>query len=517
MTKHDESFLPAEVEEQIDMLARPENLSQSSNARLLDYLRAIYQEDEEIVNLVWTRLTARAAERRSAPAQPLNAQGRLLHLAEEHSQKGPQLMQSSLNEKPQKRKRLRWLEMLAAVLVVALLVGGMTFLLRSKQSALGSGGPATPASTPSIAASAIPSPVAGNPAGLYVTTNNGIDRIDRATGKVIWHAGSGITGSLLVEGETVIFSGGSEIDAGRSNYYVEAVSAADGHPFWRSAYGTVYNLQGANGVVAVSSCPADSSQTCTIDGLRTSNGQKLWSYPSTQGTIWESYQDGVLYGVSYTDFFALHLSNGTPIWQKTLQAYPGQEANITPYISGEELYFSTCDHTKQTPGYQSCLFFAFSAMSGTELWHKPLSSSGGLSSTIPAVMDGVVYVATFQGTIYAFNATNGVSLWTYPAGGPIINELLASQGVLYAEVQISQTNARLLALKISGAQHASLWSQNVNVVESFENFNSLVLENGVIYQVDANNNLLAFNASNGERAPGYHFSVGTVGSFVFVS
>lgn len=516
MTKPDESFLPEQVEEQIDMLARREKMSQSSNARLLDHLRAIYQEDEEIVNLVWTRLAERASERQSEPAQPLNTQSRLLRLAEENSQERPRFMQSSFNEKPQKRKRLRWLEMLAAVLVVALLIGGMTFLLRNKPSALSSGKSATP--TPGVTPSATPDPVTGSSAGIYVTTNNGIDRIDRATGKVIWHAGSGVTGSLLVEGEIVIFSGGNEIDAGKSNFYVEAVSATNGHQIWRSAYGTVYNLQGVNGVVAVSSCPADVSQTslCTLDGLRTSDGQKLWSYPSSLGTIWEGYQDGVVYGVSYTNFFALHLSNGTPIWQKTLQM-PYQEANITPYISGQELYFSTCNQMKQTPLYQSCYFFAFNATNGVELWHEPLSNSGGLSSTIPVVMDGVVYVATFQGIIYAFNATNGASLWTYPAGAPIISAPLASQGILYVEVQTNQTSARLLAFKINGTQHTLFWSQKVNVVESIGNIGSLELENGLIYQVDANNNLLAVNASNGKQAPGYHLTVGSIGSFVFVS
>ncbi len=320
----------------------------------------------------------------------------------------------------------------------------------------------------------------------------------------------------------MIFSGGNTIGPNDySNYYVEAVNAANGHRLWQKPYdGIVYNFQGANGIVAVNSCPADfsSSSPCRIEGLKTSNGQRLWSYPSSLGSIWDTYRDGVIYGVSYTKFFAIKLTTGAPLWQKTLQKYPNQEATIRPFVSGKELYFSTCNETKQTPTYQQCYFFAFNATSGEELWHRQIKNSGGLSSTIPTVMDGVVYVASIQGPIYAFDAANGTLLWTYAINGYVFNDLLSSQGILYAGVQINQTTVHLLALKVSRALHSPAWSQSINTSESPNDTDVASLEGELLYVLDSHNNLLAFNAANGRKAPGFSPAVkGNIGSFTFVS
>jgi outer membrane protein assembly factor BamB len=516
MSKFDEQFLPERVDEQIDALAHSgEDIAQSPGSRLLAELQAIYQEDEEIVRLVWKRLAGHTASKESA--QQAEVDSRALHRTQEHAQKGPQTMQSSLTPKPQKRKRSHWLEILAAVLAVVILVGGMALLLKSRQSSLAGGHASTP--TPA-ARTASPTAVV-SASGLYLTTSNGIYRVDRSSGKVVWHVSSGITNSLLVEGNIVIFSGGDTAGPGNySNYYVEAVNAENGHRIWRQPYDMVYTLLGANGIVVVDSCPADfsSASPCTIDGLKTSDGHKLWSYPSALGSIWDTYQDGVIYGVSYKNFFALKLSTGTPLWQKTLQKYPNQEATIKPFVSGKELYFSTCNETKQTPTYLQCYFFAFNAASGEELWHRQIKNSGGLSSTVPTVMDGVVYVASMQGPIYALDAATGAVLWTYPLNGYIFNDLLSSQGMLYAEVQVNPTTALLLALKVSRSLHSPVWSQSVSLTESPENTEMLSLQGELIYQLDSHNNILAFNAANGHKAPGFHpAATGSIGSFTFVS
>ncbi len=507
MSKRDEHFVPEQVDEQIDALTQLGKTSPSPTARLVANLRVVYQEDEEIVKQVWTRLAQPDEERRRTNARQRNAQDQLLSIR---------------REGPQKRKHFRWLETLAAVLVVGILVGSLAFLFESKQSLSGSAGPST--STPHMYTPTPGSPSAtSGSSGLYLTTSDGIDRIDRSTGKLVWHVGSGLISSLLVEGGIVIFSGGNTISLDYSNYYVEAVDVVSGHQLWRKAYGTVYDLQGANGMIAVSSCrPAPtnspSAAPCTIDGLKTSNGQRLWSHPSAQGTIWERYQNGVIYGISYTDFFALHLANGTPLWQNTLQKYPSQEASSTPFISGTGLYFASCNSTKQTAGYGTCDLFAFNAINGAELWHALVSNSWGLSAAIPTVMDGVVYVASAQGTIYAFNAATGTPLWTYHAGGLILNPLLSSQGLLYAEVGVNNTTAHLLALKVIGSSYSVGWSQTLHLPAGTPPSNPTILENNLIYILNSNNDILAFQADNGEQGPDYHPPVSApIGSFMFVS
>ena len=516
MSTFDEQFLPEQVDEQIDALAHAgEEVPPSADARLLAELHAIYQEDEEIVQLVWKRLLRHTASRETA--QPAQADSRSLHPARERAQKGPQTMQSSFPPGPQKRKRSHRLEIAAAVLVVVILVGGMALLLRSRPSSLASGKPPTPALT---ARTASPTTTVENASGLYLTTSNGIYRINRSSGKTIWHAGSGLTSSLLVEGNIVVFAGGDTAGPGdTSNFYIEAVDVATGHQIWRKAYSPVYDLQGANGIITANSCPADLSgnSLCMIEGLKISNGQKLWSYPSSLGSIWDTYRDGVVYGVSYSNFFALNLTTGEPLWQKTLQKYPDQDANIKPFVNGNELYFSTCNETKQTPTNLQCYFFAFNAASGEELWHRRIKDSGGFSSTIPTVLEGVVYVASMQGPIYAFDAVKGTLLWTYPINGYIFNDLISSQGLLYAEIQDGQTTTHLLALKVSRTLHSPAWSQNINLSEDPNDTARSFLQGELIYVLDSHNTIVAFNATSGHKAPGFQPAVtGSIGSFTFI-
>ena len=417
MSQHDDLFRPEQVDEQIDVLRRE---TTSFDAHLIANLHKVCAEDDAIIEQVWTRLAHQAVQRRSSSTDAGNDARQRLYM-EQELQKGPQPMSSSLNDPKPKRKRTRWLELLAAVIIIGVLIGGMAFLLASRQSSsLGSG--SSPTATPtSVLPPVTPTTPANSSSGsLYLTTSDGIDRVDLTTGKIIWHAGSGLTGGLLVEQGIIIFAGGDTVGPGNtSNYYLEAVSAASGTKLWRKAYGPVYSLQGENGIVAVSSCSPDGA--CSIDGLKTSNGSQLWSYPSAQGTIWQLYQGGVVYGISYSHIFALTLSGGHLLWQKTLTN--NQEGNFNPLISGSGLYFVSCNATKQTPGYETCTLFALNISSGAELWHRPFSSSIG---AIPTLTNGVVYVASFQGTIYAFNASTGRPLVSYATRGTITNPLLSS-------------------------------------------------------------------------------------------
>lgn len=427
-------------------------------------------------------------------------------------------MKSFLPEKQQRKKRSRFLEILVAVLIIIVLVGSMAFLFKTRQSSLASRGtpttvPATP--TPS------PMPAVTSQDGLYVTTSNGIERISLTSGKVAWHSGSGTTDSLLIDHGIVVVASGDTFGGpnNSSNYYIEAVNAATGKQIWRKPYpGIIYPLQGANGIAYVSSCGAADTATCSIEALKVSNGNRLWSYTSNLGTIWDLYQNGVVYGINYSRFFALNATTGAILWQKTLQKYPYQDANMTPVVSGKGLYFATCNETKQTPTYQSCYFFAFNATNGEELWHISLGSNMNNNIlALPTVMDGVVYTASFGGVIHAFNAATGATLWTYATGGQIVNPLLSSQGLLYVEVQ-NTTSTRLLALKVTVSSHSTAWSQNLNVPEGAPGEDPLVLENGQLHILDSHRTILSFQATSGDRAQSYSSQTGvSITSFSFVS
>jgi outer membrane protein assembly factor BamB len=85
---------------------------------------------------------------------------------------------------------------------------------------------------------------------------------------------------------------------------------------------------------------------------------------------------------------------------------------------------------------------------GSVIWQREIekdttSSSGlgcgvGSSASViyanPVVVDGVVYVATYSGRIYAYSTASGNLLWKYPAEGyvqGIIGGLIIDNGVMY--------------------------------------------------------------------------------------
>ena len=49
----------------------------------------------------------------------------------------------------------------------------------------------------------------------------------------------------------------------------------------------------------------------------------------------------------------------------------------------------------------------------------------------PAVVDGVVYVGSDDGNVYALNASSGAKLWNYTTGGDVYSSPAVVGGVVY--------------------------------------------------------------------------------------
>src|SRR5260370_9802945 len=93
------------------------------------------------------------------------------------------------------------------------------------------------------------------------------------------------------------------------------------------------------------------SDPCHLYGINASTGARLWSYDLPQGNAWIALQNGVLYGVSYTSYFALNASTGLPLWQRGLLRFTDQEANMTPLLTGTMLSFASCNLPKHSPRF----------------------------------------------------------------------------------------------------------------------------------------------------------------------
>ncbi|HEX9861892.1 MAG TPA: PQQ-binding-like beta-propeller repeat protein, partial [Candidatus Bathyarchaeia archaeon] len=72
--------------------------------------------------------------------------------------------------------------------------------------------------------------------------------------------------------------------------------------------------------------------------------------------------------------------------------------------------------------------YALSASSGTQLWNR---TADGSSVSSPAVVDGVVYFRTWYGRDYALNASTGEEIWNYTAGWSYSSPAVVN-GIYYA-------------------------------------------------------------------------------------
>ena len=115
----------------------------------------------------------------------------------------------------------------------------------------------------------------------------------------------------------------------------------------------------------------------------------------------------------------------------------------------------------------------------------------------PAVVDGVVYVGSFDGKLYAFNA-NGCApatlcqpLWSGATG----NDITSSPAVVKGTVFIGSADHKLYAFAAKGCGKSTcppLWKGATGgaILDS-----SPVVVNGVVYVGDFDNKLYAFNAA----------------------
>lgn len=107
----------------------------------------------------------------------------------------------------------------------------------------------------------------------------------------------------------------------------------------------------------------------------------------------------------------------------------------------------------------------------------------------PVYANGIVYVPGFNGSLYAFNANTGTTLWVTPLSAAWINTTAAvAGGVIY----VGSDNGKLYALNASTG--AILWTSTAN--NSFVD-SSPAVANGIVYTGTDNGTFYAFNATTG--------------------
>lgn len=202
-----------------------------------------------------------------------------------------------------------------------------------------------------------------------------------------------------------------------------AWSSADGAGTPSIVNGVLYTEWGSTNVSAISASTGAAVWTFSTGSPR--SGGNLNSPAFKKGVVYAGLSDGL---------YALRASTGAIKWAFTRGGQFGSNsaavANGIVYASG-------------TSG-----FAALKASSGKLLWSK-----SWITSSSPAVVNGVVYVGSDDGKVYALNASTGKTLWSFQAG---IQAIASSPAVVAGVVYVGGSDYNVYALNASKGQ--VLWS-----------------------------------------------------------
>jgi len=115
------------------------------------------------------------------------------------------------------------------------------------------------------------------------------------------------------------------------------------------------------------------------------------------------------------------------------------------------------------------ILYALNASTGAKIWQR---RTGGPIWSSPAVAGGVVFVGSDDGNLYALNAATGAKLWSFATGGPLDSSPAVAEGVVY----VGASKGTVYAL--NAATGAELWSHPTG--GGFV-FSSPAVANGIVY------------------------------------
>jgi polyvinyl alcohol dehydrogenase (cytochrome) len=295
------------------------------------------------------------------------------------------------------------------------------------------------------------------------TFRGSVVALDQRTGKILWKTftipdNSGVTGG---------FSGGSvwqspAIDPSRNSLYI--------------GVGNNYSVPSASEQCEASNLASGSSDTCTPPddhadsamALDLTTGAMKWSTKTVGYDVWNldcfiSLEPGatpcpnpagpdfdfsgsgpnligniVGFGQKSGMYWAFDPGTGNVLWSQLVG--PGGPLGGTEWgtaSDGTAIYVPTSDsaHLAYTlPNGNSITWGSWAALdvkTGNLLWQIADPTSGTADIGAASVANGVVYVGSLSGFMYALNAKTGTILWSFNSGGSVIDGPSIVNGVVY--------------------------------------------------------------------------------------
>jgi outer membrane protein assembly factor BamB len=457
MPTDDDFFTPEDVDEQIDSLSHayghiPEAAQPAEHivSHLHQYYNKNAQEQHNPLDSAWKRIVAG----HQAAQQTSQRKGRLIVM--------PNSQDESQSTPAQRKKRTltQRLGVLAAVLFVCLLVGGMALVLNAGRQnhstpkpvvQTGSGG-GTPVPPP-------PHPITGgacsidtthphqqeskvNLPGLYIfamnqQSDNLLYRYDPQTQKVVWsiklcqnfYANGGET----FEQNGILYFQGTDwtnTAKGGSVSYLYALNEADGSAIWGIQFPTANKTFG----------PAPTPGRVGTPGVTDTPEPNAGSSPADLGMIEApTFANGVVYVVQRSGVvYAYNATTGSALWTfdsgRTAWATTkdGNGSILDPssvQVVNGTAYFSIVDR-----------MYALNAQSGKQLWVHSFDNAQDIMGE--ALDNGTLYLTAFvpgygsvanpDTYVYAFDAQTGAQKWVTKKLVGYITGPVASNGSVHA-------------------------------------------------------------------------------------
>jgi outer membrane protein assembly factor BamB len=334
---------------------------------------------------------------------------------------------------------------------------------------------------------------------VYVGSNDGnVYAINASTGHELWQTGTfGEVQSSPAVANGIVYVGSDD-----GNLY--ALRSGTGAPLFTFGTNGTFATGGpvtqpptiSNGVIYV---PSSSSSATRIDALNASTGTLLWSYsiptPSgyeatasglvvTNGAIYFNYtQTSFDPGLIQGSLYALKAVSGALIYEE-------QQATNT---SG-----SCSLQSVANPTVANGLIFiqaeigicAVDASTGALRWEYDPMFGGYGGGSSPVVADNVVYADYFFNLV-ALNATSGAHLWTYTNGAPVGGIIDSSPAIANGVIYVGSSDGGIYALDSSSG--AVLWSDATGGAVAA----SPAIANGQVYVGSDDGSLYAFGINGG--------------------
>ena len=404
---------------------------------------------------------------------------------------------------PTKRPRLQhlsgYIQTLAAVLVVGLLISGFAVLFASRHNTTtGSGTPGSGHATPSHSI-------------LVTSTDDGTIYGTRPdTGAVVWHYATGksviggFSSALVVQGQVVYF-----VDNGQ----LYALHANNGALLWHKNLDVAGSQQNSytkivvdRGVVFVGGTVYGAgSAPGNMYALRERDGAILWQYRSDDNPLLAA-NNGVVYVKKAADsqgegaIQALRGSDGNALWSYTTDPIEVVTANDTTYVYSAHLQVK--GDMGGNKEYKSLLALD---SKGTLLWSKPVIDDGvsPLAITHEVVILGGIDKNTYRAC--AYRRADGSQAWCTSSGvapnaGNVTVATVTSDSVYYS-YPTSLSNNAFLVTGYNVNDGSLRWSVHLTtdigfVVAVSMNNTVYVLTDHKVYALDASNGHVHWQLSN---------------------